>query len=51
MAAANYTNDVLNMFYGEISEEETGICPDPCLCMLIPRRHEQILKGGFMCGK
>ena len=22
MAAANYTNDVLNMFYGEISEEE-----------------------------
>ena len=31
MATANYTNDVLNMFYGEISEEENMTLPQPLL--------------------
>ena len=31
MAAANYTNDVLNMFYGEIREEENRNLPRPML--------------------
>ena len=51
MAAANYTNDALKMFYGEITEEEYRNLPRPCLCMLILRKFEQILKGDFMCGK
>ena len=31
MAAANYTNDVLTMFYGEISEEKNMNLPQPML--------------------
>ena len=31
MAAANYTNDVLQMFYGAISEEENGNLRQPLL--------------------
>ena len=31
MAAANYVNDVLQMFYGEINEEENRNLPRPLL--------------------
>ena len=31
MAAANYANDVLKMFYGEITEEENRNLPRPLL--------------------
>ena len=34
MAAANYTNDVLKMFYGEISEEGNRNLPRPLLVYL-----------------
>ena len=45
MAAANYTNDVLKMFYGESTEEENRNLPRPFLVYLDFKKTRTDLKG------
>ena len=45
MAAVNYTNDVLNMFYGENSEEESRNLPRPMLVYVDFKKARTDFKG------
>ena len=47
MAAANYTNDILKIFYGEITEEENRNLPRPLLVYLDFEKVQTLSQGSL----
>ena len=51
MAAANFSNDVLEMFYGPIEENQRLRAPVSPSIMAALKLQETISINGFVCGK